>query len=314
MKFVDPGVEIILEDDPYKKIEIAGRTCYKSEERITETSARKFFNDTVARNHAAMIEHAAFAFLVDPDCRNFFTDMQMAKYLNTTVVDGRHIVSGNIRALNEYAPAKALLYAILEHNIDYRTLCYALSDEDVAGGCKVSGIAKLIPASEYDTYLVTELEKLSHTYTTFRFTEDRGVTHEHVRQRPASFGQESTRYCNYSKDGFGNELTYMTPTTFDSWAEKFKGMFMGLMSHIEYVYLAMVDKEDPDHLQPQQARAVLPQCIKADIVITADGLEWKHIFNLRYKGTTGKPHPDMQAIMAEAYPLYCQHVYDLKLD
>ena len=311
MKFIDPNVEIILEEDPYKKIELAGRTCYKSEP-VGEDSARRFFGKLVKSKHTAMVEHAAFAFRLKGESgEHLFRQLQFAKFLNTTEVDDRLTVSGNIRALNECELADVLLIAINAYDPYFRDLCYSLDDAALSH-TPVADI-EVIPFDKYNEYLPTQYEFLSHTYTTFKFTEDRGVTHEHVRHRPASFGQESTRYCNYGKDGFGNELTYMLPTTFDSWAPKFQGMFNGLMSHIEYVYLTMVDSADPDHLQPQQARAVLPQCIKADIVITADGLEWLHIFNLRYKGTTGKPHPDMQHIMTEAYPLYRDNVYNLEL-
>lgn len=138
-----------------------------------------------------------------------------------------------------------------------------------------------------------------------------GNTHEHVRHREMGFAQESTRYCNYSKDGFGNEVTFMLPTTFETWHPKFQGMYKALMNHIEWVYLAMTDQSDPDCLQAQQARAVLPQCLKADIVISGNGIDWRHMFNLRHHETTGKAHPDMKCVMSMAYPIYCQEVINI---
>jgi len=310
MKFVDYEARIIQEDDPYKKIELAGRTCYKSEEKITESSARKFFNKLVKSNHVAMVEHAAFAFLVNPDCRSYFNKLQMEKYLNTTEVGTRMIVSGNIRAINEAVittpECMKLLGAIIDYDEQYKSLCYTYIEDGADYNSTVRVVSKDIIKN------LTDIEILTHTYTTFLFTEDRGVTHEHVRHRPPSFGQESTRYCNYSKDGFGNEITYTIPSTWDSWHPKFRKMFKEVLLHIEEVYLKMVDENDPNRLQPQQARAILPQATKADIVITANGIEWKHIFNLRYHGLTGTPHPDMKYVMSDAYQQYCKHVFDLE--
>lgn len=99
MKLIEPKVELIEEENLFKKIEIAGRTCYKSEANITDESALKFYNNLVKHGHFAMLEHATVAFLVEDD--DIYQELLKYKYLNATNLYGRRIVSGNIRAINE---------------------------------------------------------------------------------------------------------------------------------------------------------------------------------------------------------------------
>ena len=113
---------------------------------------------------------------------------------------------------------------------------------------------------------------------TVRFICDRGVSHEYVRQRVFSFAQESTRYCNYSKDKFGNELTFIQPCwiehnqdTYDRWC------FYEALSKAEEVYFRLLKHG----WKPQQARAVLPNALKTELVMTGFVSDWKHFFFLR---------------------------------
>lgn len=139
---------------------------------------------------------------------------------------------------------------------------------------------------------------LEHYSFSVSFICDRGISHEIVRHRIASFAQESTRYCNYgSKDG---EITVIEPfyllvdgerVTVDNWAERY-GAWREACEVAEKSYLRMI----ADGATPQEARAVLPTSTKTEIVMTANLREWRHFFNLRAVGTTGKPHPQMQEI------------------
>ena len=129
---------------------------------------------------------------------------------------------------------------------------------------------------------------LEHVSVTVKFVVDRGISHELVRHRLASFAQESTRYCNYSKDDFGSEITFIIPEYLDyksagwnTWKETMKAC--------EYSYFKLLDIG----LTPQEARAVLPNSLKTEVVMTANLREWRHFFKLRALGTTGKPHPQM---------------------
>lgn len=150
---------------------------------------------------------------------------------------------------------------------------------------------------------------------TVRFTTDRGVSHEFVRHRVFSFAQESTRYCNYSKDKFGNELTFIIP----SWIEIEEGRIttdsFGCPTKVNeetYDFLSGLGASERSYFRlinrgwkPQQARQVLPNALKTELVMTGFVSDWQHFFDLRAKGTTGQPHPDAKAL---AEPLYKEFI------
>ena len=136
---------------------------------------------------------------------------------------------------------------------------------------------------------------LEHFSFSVKFTVDRGVSHEIVRHRVASFAQESTRYCNYGSKG--GEITVIEPcylmvdgvnVSLENWSERY-GAWVTACEEAEKSYLRML----ADGATPQEARAVLPTSLKTEIVMTANLREWRHFFKLRAVGTTGKPHPQM---------------------
>jgi thymidylate synthase (FAD) len=129
---------------------------------------------------------------------------------------------------------------------------------------------------------------LEHASVTVKFVVDRGISHELVRHRLASFAQESTRYCNYSKNDFGSEITFIIPDYLEYKSEGWN-IWKESMKQAEDAYFKMLDFG----LSPQQARAVLPNSLKTEVVMTANLREWRHFFKLRALGTTGKPHPQM---------------------
>ena len=132
---------------------------------------------------------------------------------------------------------------------------------------------------------------LEHVSLTVKFTVDRGISHEIVRHRIASFTQESTRYCNYSKGKFGNEITVIQPSYLrvgtQAWAEWFDSCMSA-----EKAYMKML----ADECTPQEARAVLPTSLKTTLWMTANLREWRHFLKLRAAGATGKPHPQMAEV------------------
>lgn len=129
---------------------------------------------------------------------------------------------------------------------------------------------------------------LEHVSFTVRFICDRGVSHELVRHRVASFAQESTRYCNYSKDKFGNELTFIQPCFWDEDSEMFND-WKKVISYAEFKYLNLIKVG----ATPQEARSVLPNSIKTEVVMTANLREWRHFFKLR---TAKAAHPQMREL------------------
>lgn len=129
---------------------------------------------------------------------------------------------------------------------------------------------------------------LEHSSLSVLFTVDRGVTHELVRHRIMSFAQESTRYCNYSGDKFGNEITFIKPCFLEEESIRY-GTWEQAVFEAEQAYFEMLS----DGCTPQEARSVLPTSTKADIALTGNYREWRHFFKLRACGTTGMPHPQM---------------------
>lgn len=206
MRLVKPSYEILTKTDSreiLKRIEAAGRTCYKSEDKIDTASAEKFINRIVRSGHESVLEH---------------------------------------------------------ESISVRLVC------------------------------------------------DRGVSHELVRHRLAAFSQESTRYCDYQ-----GGVAFVIPP----WVDLKAGEYTGLTIGEPLSYKEMVDMSIPDsiwlcsmldaekrylHLRelgwsPQQARSVLPNSLKTEIVMTANLREWRHVLKLRAAGTAGKPHPQMLELM-----------------
>ena len=138
---------------------------------------------------------------------------------------------------------------------------------------------------------------LEHGSFSVRFIVDRGVSHEIVRHRVASFAQESTRYCNYNKDKFGNEITVIKPFFWKEDSEQYK-IWKDACETCEAGYNKLLVKQLVDEVAfelatPQEARSVLPNSLKTEIVMTANFREWRHFFKLRAEGETGKPHPQM---------------------
>lgn len=138
---------------------------------------------------------------------------------------------------------------------------------------------------------------LEHASLTVRFIVDRGVSHELVRHRVASFAQESTRYCNYGQDKFGNEITVIKPLFFEENSEQYS-LWENAMLDTEVSYFNLLACGTP----PEQARCVLPNSLKTEVIMTANMREWRHFFRLRALGETGKPHPQMKEV---AYSLLC---------
>lgn len=129
---------------------------------------------------------------------------------------------------------------------------------------------------------------LEHFNITVKFTCDRGVSHEIVRHRMASYCQESTRYCNYSKDGFGNEITVIEPEAFNLSPEAYASWVLGC-EYAERAYFEMIRAG----CSPQEARSVLPNSLKTEVVMTANIREWRHFFKLRCSPAA---HPQMREV------------------
>ena len=130
---------------------------------------------------------------------------------------------------------------------------------------------------------------IEHANATVKFICDRGVTHELVRHRLASYSQESTRYANYSSERFGHEITVIKPVFWKEGSSQYK-LWLASMEQAEKAYLRLLESG----AEPEQARSVLPNSLKTEIVMTANIREWRHVLSLRCSAAA---HPQMREIM-----------------
>jgi thymidylate synthase (FAD) len=296
MKAIKPFAEILdigNDVDALKKIELIGRTCYKSTENIKEGSAEKFVKGLIKHGHEAMVEHASFCFEIDfgvfywikEIIRLLSTEHGFHSFMRFTIED-RILMSGNVRAwrdlfrnMMEWVGIPVCFEDFIKEN---PVLFHEYQDESfnpiTLGSIRPVGIEDL----------KTENEFLIHCDITVRFVVDRGISHEIVRHRVASFAQESTRYCNYSKDKFGNQLTFIIPEFFQYGSPAWK-VWKDAMECAEAYYLTLINMG----VTPEEARTVLPNSLKTEVIMTANCGEWKHFFGLRACNVTGKAHPQM---------------------
>lgn len=329
MKIINPSVEIMhhgLEKEPILPevlIEKVGRTCYKSEDKITDDSAAKFVSGLVKRGHEAMIEHYSLIFATSPEwyeeiladqdmlmhCGNLYeancalVDKNLRPFLRftDTELDGgcRCIISGNMRAWRDYAKACVTLFGFMPqymHGMVHNYPLFFPEYRDYVPTRIVNDI--LIPISVSD--LKGDFEHSVHHDITVKFICDRGVSHEIVRHRTASFAQESTRYCNYSLGKFGGEITVVLPAKwtnvdypgygndilYQTWYRTCRQAEMG------YNELLMAGRT------PQEARSVLPNSLKTEVIMTGNLDCWDHFFSLR---CAPDAHPDIQVVAKMAY-------------
>lgn len=256
MRLIKPSVEIIKQEEYdlnhiFKFIELAGRTCYKSEDRITEDSAKEFVDRMIKSGHGAMLEHGT-VYLTVPN----------TKVNRILVIYGyeRNPYS-KVVWTNDYIYITTNYRVLIEHNW------------------------------LYDLKYLSNPTSFHTRRTTVKFICDRGVSHEFVRHRVFSFAQESTRYCNYTKDKFNNELTFIIPC----WIKDLKeGSYYAyceyhhaendpckewfdICMNAEHVYTELIEKG----WKPQEARTILPNSLKTELIMTGFDSDWQNFFKLR---------------------------------
>jgi thymidylate synthase (FAD) len=269
-------------------IEIAGRTCYKSEDKITDDSANDFCRRLIKCGHDAMIEHSNIILEVSSRFYDEIFNLQhnTTKYLEMTSYKSRYILSGSVRAWRDLQKA-TLISTNIRSVIAYfnRFLNDLFFDLNCKSVYQNSDIFKVLNNED-----LTSEERVIHQRISVRFITDRGVTHELVRHRPASFAQESTRYVKYDGD------TEFIRPVFD-WA---RNLSAGSTTKFRLWSIAMHEAEMSYKLlreqgcSAQEARSVLPNSLKAEIVVTVNIREWRYIFKLR---TAKAAHPQIQELM-----------------
>lgn len=262
-------------------IEKCGRTCYKSEDKITTETAIPFIKGILKSGHESVIEHANIIFSMPVTEKNYrVLTMRDIRGLNISVerdpADGveKIIVSGNMRSLRDIARQYDVHDFLLAAG---NPLFYITeSAKPVFDGVKVESVQ-------------TSRFSEQHNYITTHSVCDVGAYKDITRHRLASFSIESTRFCNYSKGKFGGELTMLEPCNIDKGTEMYSE-WLGCMEMIEKAYMNMAalgGKSD-------QLRMLLPHSAKADMIMSANITEWKHIFSLRCHKAA---HPSVQLVM-----------------
>ncbi len=299
MKFIEPSAELITEPNALRKIERIGRMCYKSEDKITDNSAERFVTTLIRNAHYAMLEHAVFTFefktadLISWISIDLDNSIAPNKFVHMSVTDDEHsYVSANLRYMFE---GEGCLW-------DEIITCLCYYDKELTDVV----FHNEFPYSDYighephgklitDITIIPESIRDTHDFRSVKFVTDRGVSHELVRHRVASFAQSSTRYCNYSKDKFGGEITFIDSANWENMSKSEVLAMYNSFKAAEDAYMYLIK----EGCTPQLARSVLPNQLMTEIVVTANMDEWHHIADLRLSGTTGAPHPDMKHIMTE---------------
>lgn len=297
MKLIKQSFEIHPQENGlegiYKQIEWAGRHCYKSLDKITEDSAKGFVDRMIKSKHYAMLEHGT-VYLAIP------VTLETSYRINSYKVNPYTKIKLSVNNCAYYITTNLRVLVENEWLDDLQYLC---------------------EPTEYHEKRVT-----------VKFITDQGILREFTRHRVFSFAVESTRYCNYSKNKFNNEVTYICPSwvenipeTFtisikDDWGELFPEYYYNLTDlgkqNIEYSYnkdtkdflwaLAVSEKLYLSLLEagwkPQQARNILPLATKCDMVMTGFMSDWNHFCNLRSnKYGTGGAHPQASELADSLY-------------
>ncbi len=293
MIVVDPSYEIQDELDRSSlvvRLEACGRICYKSEDSINKDSAMPFVKKIAAHGHNSVMEMAVVTLGVKCSDEQLNELLLIEpKYLFIDMNGDELLVTGSIRAFRELC-GRAADVALVQAMVAFQVKDHAYLFEGVWDG--ESGTAdNSINVRKLD---LDEIEKLpvellaKHRHVGVMFTINRAVTHEIVRHRPCSYLQESQRYCRYSHDKFGNQVTFVKPMFYEKGTEEY-ALWQKAMEDTEKIYLKLLESSTP-----QAARTVLPNSCKTEIIVYCNLAEWKHIFKLR---TTKAAEPSMREVM-----------------
>lgn len=304
MRLINPSVELYLQEDYtlegiYKQIERCARVSYKSEDKITENSSKEFVDRLIKSKHLSPLEHGTvyLHIIVYPTDTEYYEDIVNFYYGNPYSVVAPNTINGAF--MREYYITT-----------NYRVIIENHLEDDLQYLCT--------PAEYHERRI------------SLKFITDIGVTRECNRHRAFSVTEMSTRYCNYSKDKFGNEITYIIPSWLDIpegeayWLygrgyrigvsnKDLFGTSVNLHNFEDAIqfdrWLSSLDDAERRYLDlieegrwtPQQAREVLPLATKTEVVYTGFSSDWKHFFDLRLRGTTGAPHPNCKQVAQMAW-------------
>jgi len=249
-------------------LEKIGRVCYKSEDKITAGSAEKFLNMLVSNGHTSVLEHL------------YFTVMYGYGSLHSVYFrhDGDKVISGNVRTIYEAYKSNGR-----KIDIDIPTIIQLYSGSHI------------------------QMSDMIHSAETFHIVTDRATSHELVRHRTASISMESQRYCVYSKDKFGGEVTFIQPIGMIE-GEFSQSEWKKICENTERSYFALLRGN-----KPEIARSVLPNSTKTELYMTCRLKDWKHFLDLRLSPKAAPQIRNIaekiQIVLKEKYPEFSDNVY-----
>ena len=278
MKLIKQSFEILDQqcglEGIYKQIERAGRTCYKSEDKITEDSAKEFVDRMIKSGHGAMLEHGTVYLAMPVETMIPIEANGWGKYTKNPYSKGFRVCDVNG-----------------QKRVAITTNLRVLVENDWLD----------------DLQYICEPTEYHERRITVKFITDQGILREFTRHRVFSFAVESTRYCNYSKNRFSHEITFIQPNWIsDKDVENYHmdfgyftdqdtnhitavNRFISALKNAEYFYMELIKLG----YKPQQARNILPLATKCDMIMTGFVSDWKHFFELR---DAASAHPQAQEL------------------
>lgn len=279
MKLVEPSVEEIKIDDTIDMIAKVARNCYLSTPK--EPDEAPFVSRLINNCHFAMVEHKALTFVVNKELYYEIKNINNP-FVYMSNKNDVYLVTLSLRPIAEAYARKEFdnPLLVLISALSQRVKDVFFKDFEVESNENIR-----ILSSEEISNLSYEERKI-HQFVTMKIITDRGVSHELVRHRRCSFAQESTRYCNYSKNKFNGELSFIKPIDY----EENKDVYETVFATIEKGYMDLASRK----VTPDKARAILPNALKTSIVVTTNLTEWELIFGLRLDFAA---HHDMRRVI-----------------
>ena len=288
MKLIKQSFEILDQqcglEGIYKQIEMAGRTCYKSEDKITEDSAKEFVDRMIKSGHGAMLEHGTVYLAMPTETMIPIEANGWGKYTKNPYSKGFKVC--NVNGQKRVAITTNLRVLVENGWLD-------------------------------DLQYICEPTEYHEKRITVKFITDQGILREFTRHRVFSFAVESTRYCNYSKNRFSHEITFIQPNWIsDKDVENYHmdfgyftdqdtnhitavNRFISALKNAEYFYMELIKLG----YKPQQARNILPLATKCDMVMTGFVSDWRHFFELR---DAASAHPQAQELAHSLHETFIQ--------
>lgn len=302
MQLIKPSFEVIEQEPGFegilKQIEKVGRTCYKSEDKIKEGSAKKFVDMLTTNCHGAMLEHGTVYLKV--------------LLSNELVLEDAYGENNSVSVYNRYINNK---YSKVNCKSGLENIF--ITDTVEPGYAYITTNYRVIVENGWldDLKYQCEPTEYHEKRITVKFICDRGVSHEYVRHRVFSFAQESTRYCNYSKGKFGEELTFIQPLWLDEDLLSSYGPYHTVArdKSPESIFIANLNNSERDYMdliklgwKPQEARNILPNSLKTELVMTGFIDDWKHFFELRCDSAA---HPQAKELAVPLQQLFIDNKY-----